>query len=77
MTVGELKKFLGGMSDDDDVCICVREPAGYMCPDGAVVDVRRVVAGIDWHTGKVLLVPNVSLDIHDVKLWESGHWEEN
>lgn len=70
MTVAELKKALEGMPDDHDVCVCVNEPPGYMCPDGAVVGVKRVVEGIDWHTGTTLIVPMCSLDIHDVGKWE-------
>ena len=72
MTVAELKKALEGMPDDNEVCVCANEPPGYMCPDGAVVGVKRVVEGIDWHTGTTLIVPMCSLDIHDVGKWEKS-----
>lgn len=69
MTVKELKEILGHMGDDANVSICVREPAGWICPDGAVVGVKDVTCGFDWHTGKVLIVPEHKLDIHDVEEW--------
>jgi hypothetical protein len=69
MTVGELIEVLTSFNADAKVSICVREPAGWMCPDGAVVDVKKVVDGMDWHNGEVLLVPQVELDIHDVDVW--------
>jgi hypothetical protein len=69
MKVGELKKYLEGVPDDNDVCICVNEPPGYICPDGALVDVKCVVEGFDWHMGKALIVPLHKLDIHDVGSW--------
>lgn len=69
MKVKELKEILGHMGDDATVGICVREPAGWICPDGAVVGVKDVTSGFDWHTGKVLIVPEHKLDIHDVEEW--------
>lgn len=69
MTVKELKNILGRMNDESNVYICVREPAGWICPDGAVVGVKTVACGIDWHNGEVLMVPENSLDIHDVDAW--------
>jgi hypothetical protein len=73
MTVKELKSILEGMGDDAEVSICVREPAGWICPDGAVVGVKNVTAGFDWHSGEVLIVPEHKLDIHDVESWSGRH----
>lgn len=69
MTVKELKDVLELMDDNAKVGICVNEPAGWMCPDGCVVDVDRVCEGFDWHQGEVLVVPKHKLDIHDVEEW--------
>ena len=69
MTVKELKEILGHMEDDASVSICVREPSGWICPDGAVVGVKNVPYGMDWHSGEVLIVPEHKLDIYDVDAW--------
>jgi hypothetical protein len=69
MTVKELRKLLDRMDGGDTVYICVNEPAGWICPDGAVVGLKGVYNGFDWHAGDVLLVPEHSLDIHDVGAW--------
>lgn len=69
MTVKELKDVLNLMDDDSEVKICVNEPAGWICPDGATVDINRVYMGIDWHQGQVLISPKHKLDIHDVDEW--------
>lgn len=69
MTVKELKDVLNLMDDDSEVKICVNEPAGWMCPDGATVDINGVYMGIDWHQGEVLIAPKHKLDIHDVDEW--------
>ena len=69
MTVSELKGVLERMDDDAIVKICVQEPAGWICPDGATVDVDSVYMGFDWHQGDVLVVPKHKLDIHDVEAW--------
>lgn len=69
MTVKEFKNILSKMDDESNVYICVREPAGWICPDGAVVGVKTVTYGMDWHNGEVLIVPENSLDIHDVDAW--------
>ena len=49
MTVKELKDVLELMDDDAKVGICVNVPAGWVCPDGCVVDVDSVYMGFDWH----------------------------
>ena len=72
MTVKELKDVLELMDDDASVGICVNEPAGWMCPDGCVVDIARVYAGFDWHQGEILFVPKHKLDIHDVEEWSGS-----
>lgn len=69
MKVKELKEILGHMEDDATVGICVREPAGWICPDGAVVGVKNVTCGFDWHSGEVLIIPEHKLDIQDVEAW--------
>ena len=69
MTVKELKAVLELMDDDAKVSICVNEPAGWMCPDGCVVDVESVCMGIDMHQGEVFVVPKYRLDIHDIEEW--------
>ena len=69
MTVAELIEVLTNFNADDKVSICVREPAGWICPDGAVVGVKNVTCGFDWHSGEVLIVPEHKLDIHDVDEW--------
>ena len=69
MTVKELKDVLNLMDGDSEVKICVNEPAGWICPDGATVDIHGVYMGIDWHQGDVLIAPKHRLDIHDVDEW--------
>ena len=69
MTVKELKDVLNLMDDDSEVKICVSEPAGWICPDGATVDINGVYMGFDWHQGEVLIAPKHKLDIHDVDEW--------
>ena len=69
MTVGMLKDMLKDVPDDMSVEICVNTPAGYVCPDGAVVGVKMAMRGMDWHMGDFLLVPTNKLDIHDVGKW--------
>ena len=69
MTVAELIEVLTKFNANAKVSICVREPAGWICPDGAVVGVERVTDGFDWHSGEVLVVPEHKLDIHDVDEW--------
>ena len=69
MIVKELKDFLNTMEDDNEVCIRVNEPAGWICPDGATVNVKRVVCGFDWHQNQVLIVPENELDIHNIEEW--------
>jgi len=76
MKVKELKEILGHMGDDATVSICVREPVGWICPDGAVVGVKNVTCGFDWHTGEVLIVPEHELDIHDVDEWSGKKRKE-
>ena len=76
MTVKELKDVLELMDDDAKVGICVNTPAGWVCPDGCVVDVDSVCMGIDWHQGEVLVVPKHKLDIHDVEEWGKPVKEE-
>ena len=69
MTVAELIEVLTNFNANAKVSICVREPAGWICPDGALVGVKEVTYGIDWHNGEVLIVPKCQLDIHDVDEW--------
>ena len=76
MTVKELKDALELMDNDAKVGICVNEPAGWICPDGCVVDVDSIHMGFDWHQGEVLLVPKHKLDIHDVEAWGKPVKEE-
>lgn len=76
MTVKELKSVLEKMDDDMPVCICVNEPSGWICPDGATVGVKGVYHGFDWHMGQVLVVPEYKLDIHDVEAWSKRKEEE-
>lgn len=77
MTVKELKEVLGRMKDDSEVYIYVNEPAGFICPDGAVVEVKNVFCGFDWHMGKVLIVPKYRLNIQDVDEWSGKTKKEN
>ena len=65
MTVGELKKALEGIEDDKAVEVCVDEPNGFMCPDGATVGVDRVVEGMDWNMSDLLIVPKYKLRLRD------------
>lgn len=65
MTVGELKKALEGVEEDKAVEVCVDEPNGFMCPDGATVGVDRVVEGMDWHMSDLLIVPRYKLRLRD------------
>ena len=69
MTVAKLIGALTNFNANAKVSICVQEPDGWICPDGATVDVDRIVAGMDWHNGEVLIVPEHKLDIHDVDEW--------
>lgn len=69
MTVLELKKCLEWYDDMSEVAICVDTPAGWVCPDGAIVGVKNVTMGIDWNLGFTLLVPQYRLEIHDVEAW--------
>ena len=73
MTVAELIEVLTNFNADAKVSICVSEPAGWICPDGAVVGVKDVTYGFDWHSGEVLIVPEHKLDIHDVDEWSGRH----
>lgn len=63
MTVGELKSALSGIDDSFDVGICVKEPDGFMCPDGCVAGVKRVAKGMDMHADELLIVPYDELAI--------------
>lgn len=73
MTVKELKKVLEKAPDDNEVMICVNEPAGYSCPDGATVEIKKVIPrGIDWHDQHTLIVPFNALDVHNVDKWFNG-----
>ena len=65
MTVGELKKAIEGVEDDKVVEVCVENPNGFTCPDGATVCVDRVVEGIDWHMSDLLIVPRYRLRLRD------------
>lgn len=76
MTVKELKDVLNLMDDGSEVKICVNEPDGWICPDGATVDINGVYMGIDWHQGQVLIAPKHKLDIHDVEEWGKPVREE-
>lgn len=76
MTVKELKDVLELMDDDAKVGICVNTPAGWVCPDGCVVDVDSVCMGFDWHQGKVLVVPKHKLGIYDVEEWSGKRHKE-
>lgn len=64
MTVGELKKALERVPDDNTVQVCIENP-GYVCPDGATVDVRSAVRGFDWHMSDFLIVPKYRLKLRD------------
>lgn len=70
MTVKELRRMLELAPDDNEVLICVREPSGWCCPDGATVGLNYVVQqGTDFHNGHTLIVPVHALDIYDVHAW--------
>lgn len=74
MTVGELKKALEGVEDDKAVEVCVERPNGFTCPDGATVGVDRVVEGMDWHDGQLLIIPKYRLRLRDDS--EIGKWSK-
>ena len=76
MTVKELKDVLELMDDDATVGIYVNEPAGWMCPDGCIIDVDSVCSGIDWHQGEVLIIPKHKLDVHDIDEWNRKNKDE-
>lgn len=72
MTVGELKKTLEGVPDDLNVQVCIETPGAYVCPDGATVDVRMAIEGMDWHMSDFLIVPKYQLKLRDddeVRKW--------
>ena len=69
MTAREFKERLSNIADDDEVEISVNTPAGWVCPDGALVPVEGVYQGFDWHTGKVIIIPKCKLDIHSIEDW--------
>lgn len=72
MKVCELIEELSKHDPTSDVYISVREPLGWMCPDGATVELKKVCDGMDWHQGDIMLVPKHELDIHDVDEWSRG-----
>lgn len=65
MTVGELKKALEGVEDDMPVYVCIETPGGFVCPDGATVDVKTATEGMDWHDDQLLIVPKYRLRLRD------------
>lgn len=65
MTVGELKKALEEVPDFLIVQVCVETPGAYVCPDGATVDVRMAVEGMDWHMSDFLIIPKYRLKLKD------------
>lgn len=65
MTVGEVKKLLDGHPDDMPVRISIETPPGFVCPDGALCDIRLVARGIDWHGHEVIVVPRYELRLRD------------
>ena len=70
MNVFELRRILESVPGSNEVKVCVNEPAGWCCPDGAAVDVKCVVAnGIDFHHGDTLIVPTTRLNVADVNDW--------
>jgi len=44
MTVKELKEILNNADDYQEVMICVETPGGYVCPDGAVVGLKKALS---------------------------------
>lgn len=69
MKVKELKEMLNGVDDDMNVVISVNTPGGYVCPDGAVVSVKRATLGIDWHGYDFMLIPEFKLDVSNINEW--------
>lgn len=68
MTLGELRKAINGYPDDMSVYICVETPGGFVCPDGAIVDIRTAVEGMDWHMGQMLITPKYRLSIKESEI---------
>lgn len=68
MTLGELRKAFAGYPDDMPVYICVETPGGFVCPDGATVDILIAVEGMDWHMGQMLIVPKYQLRIKESEI---------
>lgn len=74
MTVGEVKKLLDRHPDDMPIRISIETPAGFVCPDGALCDIRLVTRGIDWHGHEVIVIPSYRLRLRDdaeVEKWRN------
>lgn len=69
MTLGELKDIVKDMPDDLEVKVCVETPGGWVCPDGATVDVKFATQGFDWHMGDFLIVPMNAIRVKNVDNW--------
>lgn len=70
MNVFELRKILESVPGSNEVRVCINEPPGWICPDGATVGLKMAIEeGIDWHQGHTLLVPEFRLDIANPDDW--------
>lgn len=69
MTLGELKNIINNLPDDLTVKVCVETPGGWVCPDGATVDVKFATKGIDWHNWDFLIVPANRMCVKNVENW--------
>lgn len=65
MRVRELREALEGYDDNDNVAIAVQDIPGWVCPDGMIVGIDKVVHGIDWHMTDVILIPSRKLRLTD------------
>lgn len=72
MKVKELIKILEKSDPENEVSISVNTPGGFICPDGAMIGIKTACSrGIDWHGHEAILIPEYSLDVHDIDAWAS------
>lgn len=78
MKVRELIEVLTKANLENEVKVCINEPPGWICPDGAAVGLKMAIEeGIDWHQGHTLLVPEFRLDIANPDDWRQKEEEED
>lgn len=65
MRVRELREALGRYDDNDNVAIAVQDIPGWVCPDGMIIGIDKVIHGIDWHMRDVILIPCRKLRLTD------------